>query len=175
MKVFFSSYRHYVHPGYEMIDNLYDQNKINEEWKEKIETFLTKFYDFFNKIWKKLQIEYVHIDKWDVHSMDVTLSKIIYPMLLELKRQNKNFPILLHDVNDCFPEEYHISEDFDVEFDDNEICKQRWHFLLDEMIYAFGAISSEKAYDIDTPYSIDSDRVEKGLQYFGRFYNHLWM
>mgnify|MGYP001254688669 FL=1 len=136
---------------------------------------LTKLYDLFNSVWQKLRIEYIHVDKWDVHSMDITLAKIIHPMLLELKKQDVNYPILGSEHNDCFPEALQVQLDFDPEFDDDEIMLLRWKYLLDEMIYSFGIISSEVQYNMETEqYSVDTKRVEKGLKYFGRFYNTLW-
>ena len=174
MKIFISNYRHFISPSYKFIDKLHQQEKINENIKNKLDKFVTKLFDLINKIWKKLRIEYIHVDKWDVHSMDITLAKIIHPMLLELKKQDLNYPILGSEHNDCFPEKLQVQTDFDPEFDDDKIMVLRWEYLLEEMIYAFGIISSEVQYNDTEMYTVDNERVQKGLQYFGRFYNSLW-
>ena len=169
-----SNYRYYICPGSDIADNLYEKGKISEDLKNKINRIYTNFWDWFNrKIWQKLRIEYVHIDKFDVYNMDNTLATIIHPMLLEIKKQDVNYPVIGHEENDCFPTELQIPDDFDMEFDDNFILKQRWAYILDEMIFAFGVIASEEYYNVRNQEEITT-RMNRGLEYFGKFYNCLW-
>jgi len=174
MKVFISNYKYYISPGFDIADNLYEKGKISENLKNKINNFLTNFWDWFNKkVWQKLRIEYVHVDRFDVYNMDNTLAKIIHPMLLELKNQDTSYPILGSEYNDCFSTELQIPDDFDTEFDDNFILKQRWTYVLDEMIYAFGLIAGEEYYNHRDNEEI-TNRMNRGLEYFGKFYTCLW-
>jgi len=173
MKVFISNYKYYISPGFDIADDLYEKGKISENLKNKINNFLTNFWDWFNKkLWQKLRIEYVHVDRFDVYNMDNTLAKIIHPMLLELKNQDTSYPILGSEYNDCFSTELQIPDDFDTEFDDNFILKQRWTYVLDEMIYAFEKVKEDNIILLSKE---KRERVDNGLLLFGKYYCNLWI
>ena len=89
----------------------------------------------------------VQIDKWDTWNMDCTLAHIIHPMLIQLKQAKHGAPY----VDDCdVPDSIKSTSappkenDYDVD----QFHFDRWDYVLDEMIWAFGQkiIDWEKQY-----------------------------
>ena len=89
----------------------------------------------------------VQIDKWDTWNMDCTLAHIIHPMLIQLKQAKQGAPY----VDDCdVPDSIKSTSappkenDYDVD----QFHFDRWDYVLDEMIWAFGQkiIDWEKQY-----------------------------
>lgn len=135
-------------------------------------------------VFSKRKVE-VRIDTHDTWSMDHTLALIIVPMLKQLKETKHGSPFV-DDVD--VPEElrspmgYLATEDYDV--DDN--YHKRWHWVMDEMIWAFEQIvddtSNEQFYDHSvTPYVFDreghakhAERIQRGTMLFGKYYQGLW-
>lgn len=83
----------------------------------------------------------VHIDNYDVWSMDCTLSHIIVPMLKMLKESKQGVPFT--DLEDA-PEELRV-EDTDENI---EWQVKRWEWILDEMIWSF----EQKLIDWESQY-----------------------
>ena len=75
----------------------------------------------------------IQIDPWDTWNMDTTLALIIVPMLKQLKETQQGAPqVDLEDV----PEELRVdSKPHPYDVDENFL--KRWHYVLDEMIFAF--------------------------------------
>lgn len=104
----------------------------------------------------------IHIDDWDVYSVDYSLSLIIYPILVKLRNINKGHPARL--------------------------TEQEWNDILDKMIYAFEIKS--KCFDsfdacealCDDLYSepctkcMDEteEKMKQGFELFGKYYGDLW-
>lgn len=150
------------------------------EWLDK-HTPITEISSwFFHK--RKVKIR---IDPYDTWSMDHTLGLIIVPMLKQLKATKHGSP----SVSDAdVPEElrspmgYLATENYDV--DDN--YHKRWEWVMDEMIWAFEQTIDETSDDhfFDRsvePYVYDKDghhahmqRVDNGIQLFGKYYQGLW-
>jgi len=79
----------------------------------------------------------VQIDRWDTWNMDCTLAHIILPMLIQLKQAKQGAPY----VDDCdVPDNIKSTSappkenDYDVD----QFHFDRWDYVLDEMIWAFG-------------------------------------
>lgn len=97
---------------------------------------------------KKRKIK-IHIDKWDIWSMDHTLAEIILPMLKQLKAtQHGSHIVDLEDVPEYMRTDTHYDYDaqqcFEFYFDkmENENktgydTHDRWTWVIDEMIFAF--------------------------------------
>lgn len=98
---------------------------------------ITKLYSFLNWIHsKKKRKVYVHIDRWDTWSMDVTLAFIIHPMLLKLRDEKHGSPSVDdEDVPDHLKSTAAPAKEHDYDTDDNHHL--RWEWVLDEMIFAF--------------------------------------
>ena len=142
---------------------------------------------------KKRQ-EYVHIDNYDVWSMDSTLRLIIGPMFKKLKEikqgyafiQDEDVPEHLRSYNAPPKEEY----DWDA------LAEDRYNWLLDEMLWAFTTEHDEeqhKFYDyteVDNKADINEQvrkmkvdregldaynkRLENAYKLFGKYYQTFW-
>ena len=96
----------------------------------------------------------INIDDWDTWDMDVTLAKIIHPMLIQLKKQNDATPTV---HNQDVPAKLRKTD---------ENSMDRWNWVLDEIIYAFSRCKTGE----DTP----DPREANGLRLFGVYYRALW-
>lgn len=112
----------------------------------------------------------IHIDPYDIWSMDQTLAYIITPMLKMLKERKVGIPGRL-----CYDDEGN-----EIEFD---LAIKEWNSILDKMIWSFeqkinnddwedqffknGSYDSEghKAY---------SNKIQEGIDLFAKHYNSLW-
>ena len=112
--------------------------------------------------------EVIQIHDYDTWSMDHTLSRIIHPMLIKFKADAMSFPTTLDqsDVPDFLQLKEGLSEE--AEFD---IYEKQWEWVLNEMIYAFDLVSScEDSY----PPLEENERMQNGLELFGKYFRHLW-
>tara|TARA_B100001059_G_C17313398_1_gene323075 strand:- start:99 stop:485 length:387 start_codon:yes stop_codon:yes gene_type:complete len=112
--------------------------------------------------------EVIQIHDYDTWSMDHTLSRIIYPMLVKFKADAMSFPTTL-DQNDV-PYFLQLKEGLseEAEFD---IYEKQWEWVLNEMIYAFDLVSNcEDSY----PPLEENERMQNGLELFGKYFRHLW-
>ena len=146
---------------------------------ERPDTWLYTLMQWYEKTQtRKIKIR---IDPYDTWSMDTTLAKIVYPMLLQLKVTNHGFaqvdPL---DVPENLRAIDHEDEElyngqlplFDMEIINPEfisIGEARWDWVMDEMIYAFSMLSND-----DKPHFDDDDRVNNGCRLFGKYYRALW-
>jgi hypothetical protein len=145
---------------------------------ERSETWLYKLMQWYEK--KKTRKIKIRIDPYDTWSMDTTLAKIVYPMLLQLKVTNHGFaqvdPLDVPENLRAVDGEYSYSDQlplFDMEVINPEyitIEEARWDWVMDEMIYAFSILSDDdKVWLAD-----DNDRVNNGCRLFGKYYRALW-
>lgn len=172
MKVNIGPYVSWVGPY--QIAELLKYIGIPKQTYESIGEFLSK--TFVNSICKKIyqfrkRKEYVRIDNYDVWSMDVTLSKVILPMLKKLKEVKHGSP---HIDDKDVPKNLRSTSAKPLEnnWDTDEFFHKRWEYVLDEMIYAFEHISS--ADDIEYTRKAHIERMNKGLILFGKYYRALW-
>jgi len=121
----------------------YYHDEKDRKWFDKIVyKIFHKLTDLFLPInrWsnnRKRNIR-IHIDNYDVWSMDHTLALIIVPMLKKLKEQKKGRP---HVDNEDVPESMWSTQadidrmNFGGETDSN--WEARWDWVLNEMIWTF--------------------------------------
>lgn len=178
------------HVGFkeETLDKLCD--KLDDTWLDKLVSKVGSI--------KKRKVD-IHIDRYDTWSMDHTLALIILPMLKQLKATKHGAPSV-EDVD--VPEELRSTNaipNADGYGVDSNWFK-RWDFILDEMIWAFEQLSSDKSdcegfwlvepvINFDAPdgecfvsagkmdevgYKKHADRIENGLRLFGVYYRGLW-
>lgn len=125
--------------------------EVYDEDYTKLDKFIEKSCDKFQKIlnitindfleWKGRKIK-VHIDYYDVWSMDHTLALIVLPMLKKLKEVKHGSPFI---ENEDVPEHLHpdpnrvkMNEAGEIEeWDVDNTVHDRWSWVLDEMIHAF--------------------------------------
>ena len=140
------------------------------------------------------------IDNYDTWNMDVTLARIIVPMLEQLKATTHGAPI----VDDMDVPEYLRSTNAppkENEWDTDDNWFKRWDWVLDEMIWSFKQklIDINELYETgvmdmkwnpDTglleegpnhTYKLDMeglekhhDRMKRGFMLFGKYYEGLW-
>ena len=152
--------------------------KISDIWQDLLNLTVNKIIDVTDRKVK------VRIDPYDTWSMDHTLGLIIVPMLKQLKATKHGSP----SVSDAdVPEELRSTsvpavKDYDI--DDN--YHKRWDWVMDEMIWAFEQTIDETSDDHFFDRSVepcvyDKDghrahmqRIENGIQLFGKYYQGLW-
>jgi hypothetical protein len=138
------------------------------KWSDRlspISVAIQKVLDFVHP-----EIKYIKIDRYDTWSMDSTLSPIILPMLIQLKKDKHGAPFV--DDEDV-PEELKSTSapPKENEWDTDANHFKRWDWVIDEMIFAFTCKvddSWEDAYregEIDLtwiPVDKDGNVVPKG-------------
>ena len=199
MKVYIGKYRnHWISP-YKILENVFFWREIDydepiiEKWSDRLLPLCKaweKFLDFVHP-----DINYVKIDRYDTWSMDYTLSKIVLPMLKQLKETKHGSP---NTDDDDVPDHLKSTNSKKVsEYDVDENHFARWDWVLSEMIWAFEQNvddkSEDKFYDhsqVDKKSSfteqiskikIDhagldahSERKANGFRLFGKYYQGLW-
>ena len=110
----------------------------------------------------------IEIEPHDTWNMDITLARIIHPMLIQLKETKHGSPVV---AEGDLPLDMGMSEEAKVKFSETgETDGQlhaRWDWVLDEMIYAF----EQKILDADEPHY---GRMANGFRLFGKYYESLW-
>ena len=104
-------------------------------WEDRPTTWLYKFLRWIDS--KKKRTIKVHIDRWDIWSMDHTLAYIVLPMLKQLKATKHGAPYI--DPKEC-PPELKPKKQTKKQKDNGETDSthfERWDWVLDEMIFAF--------------------------------------
>lgn len=144
----------------------------------------------------------IHIDDYDVWGMDFTLSKIILPMLVILKKNKHGAP---HVDDEDLPLEMRQTEKEIALMAKNdgavidELFFPRWDWIMDEMIWSFDFLANDRESEIlDRIYKDDpedesiQEMLDSGRQYdyselyaaekragngyrlFGKYYRNLW-
>ena len=123
---------------------------------------------------RKNKAHHVDIDDHDIWNLDYTLACIIHPALVRLKESQHGYPELWEDGM-CYHEYYtrQLHIDFIDEDVESKYLWQKWQDILDDMIYAMEIIATEKIYDIDLD-TYDNERVDRGLELFGKHFCSLW-
>lgn len=136
----------------------------------------------------------VKIHKYDTWSADHTLALVILPVLKELRKVDAGIPLIdpIDVPAHLKPTKKQLDRYYETgETDDKDL--DRWHWVLDEMIFAFEHIvddswEDEFYPDVDEPLlintldtGIDLDgieqvekRIQNGLELFGKYYRALW-
>ena len=149
--------------------------KLSRTWVHK---FLNWVYDH-NPLRKPTEI--IHIDDWDIWSVDYTLSPIILKMLVKFRQQLHSAP----NVDDSdVPEQIKSmnAPRLTNPYDHDEFYFKRWDWVIDELIWTFEHISEEEWQDqflnIDNPdypgYELINARIDNGLRLFGKYFRALW-
>jgi hypothetical protein len=202
MKVFIGPYKNWFGP-FQIADLLQyfgvNEARCHEIGKYLSETWVNDVCQWFDS--KKKRKVKVHIDNYDVWSMDSTLGYIIHPMLVMLRDRKHGSP----NVDDAdVPENIRstAAPAKENEWDTDEFHHQRWEYVLDEMIFAFSQINedwedqyysdygkmhfeevengySQMVWDRPSVYDREGmkkhqDRMTNGFRLFGRYYQALW-
>lgn len=155
-----------------------------EKSLEFLEELIQDIYNFFNfYIFDRMKRNiFVKIDETDIWSMDETLSYIILPMLIKLRGDKKSAPSVdPEDVPENLrPTEEEISS-FITTGETDELFFYRWDYVLSEMIFSFENLTAdwEKQFYSGGEYDYVGmkeyqERINKGLLFFGKYYQNLW-
>ncbi len=184
MKIKLGKYPTWV--GVYQLANLLQKVGVSEDRCDEIGDLLVDTWVEKTCLWvesKRHRTVNIHIDNYDVWSMDHTLSLIITPMLKKLKEEKHGSPFVANE--DCRKELHALGsgprgDTLDPHWHD------RWDYVLNEMIYAFEAIKDDRRlvnYEVSTfgtpdenleMIAITEDRIQNGLRLFGKYYNSLW-
>ena len=212
MKVKLGPYINWIGP-YQLADMIFfwvekypDDEAVFERWDYKLHdrfgdwlasTWVADFCEWVQK--KRKGTERVHIDNYDVWSMDHTLALIVHPMLVKLKSQKhgygwiddadvpRNLRSTAKGARDGLTNEY--------DWDNN--AERRYEWMLDELIWTFAQLASDddtgQFYDhsaMDLTADINTQmnqlkvdqkgleahekRIANGLRLFGKYFRSLW-
>lgn len=131
------------------------------------------------------QIVNIRIDPWDTWNMAETLADIIAPMLEQLKYDSHG------SCGGMKPfKETSLNVDGQLCFDwyenDNNkawaLGHEKWHEILDKMIWSFKQLSiRDRDYQFHTNEGFDQkeykkyyEKIQEGLDLFGKYYMNLW-
>lgn len=180
MRVNIGPYAKWIGP-YQIADML-EHIGVSEELCFKIGGWLANTWvgPLCNKIYEKKQKRRikVHIDPYDIWGADHTLACVIHPVLVALKEKKKGSPIVSdEDVPETMRSTTCPTKEYEWELDEH--FHSRWHWVLDEMIWAFEQIKEgiEPNFDLnsgDWSYYMHANRVKRGLILFGKYYQGLW-
>lgn len=140
MKVYFSGYRdHWLSP-YTILEKVFFWREIDyeepiiEKWSNRLNPLCVAAQTFLDFVHPK--VEYVKIDYYDTWNMDSTLSKIIYPMLVQLNENKHGAPFTDdEDVPDELKSTSAPAKENEWDTDENHF--KRWDWAMGEMIWAF--------------------------------------
>lgn len=177
MKIYFSNYRdHWLSP-YTILEKVFFWREIDydEPIIDRLNKILNPFCVAANKTLDFIhpKIEYVKIDKYDTWSMDSTLSKIIYPMLVQLNENKHGSPFTSdEDVPEELKSTSAPAKENECDTDENHF--KRWDWIMGEMIWAFEQKNIDWAdqyrsgeHDILwVPVDVDGNEVPKGESKF---------
>lgn len=106
----------------------------------------------------------VRIDEWDTWSADHTMSTIIHPLLVKLSEHDSGIPAVdMEDVPETLRHVYGTdSGDEEWERDSLFWMKQRWNWVLGEMIFAHASIIDDSWAEQFHHGPSDIDWVETG-------------
>ena len=198
MKVYIGPYKNWIGP-YQIADKIFfwidrkgifpDDDPRHERWDHKAHE---KFGDWLADTWvtnalnwvyeKRNRKTKIHIDEYDIWSMDHTLSMIVYPMLLKLKESKHGSPFVEdadvpeHLRSTSAPELTEEEKNYGAT---DELFHARWIYVLNEMIFAHGSYLTEwqdeyfdrKDYE---GMKVVDERIKNGLMLFGKYYQGLW-
>lgn len=126
-----------------------------DEFEDGYKDFPASWFSFAKKfnidtsLWQKDKIVIEPHDTW---SMDVTISKIIVPMLIQLRDTKHGYP--------------------------NDLTEESWDEILEKMIWSFAEASTfyERGWDDISKPACEaySKRLQEGFELFGKYFSNLW-
>ena len=94
----------------------------------------------------------IELDDYDTWNVDYTLAVIAAPLLCQLRSSSHSYGLV--DPDDV---------PTDIPTDDKYGTMESWHWVMDEMIWAFTSMSAEDDADI-------TERHKNALRLFGKYY-----
>ncbi|MDD4242680.1 MAG: hypothetical protein PHG08_00065 [Bacilli bacterium] len=182
MKVYISKHNGHWFSPYEILNCLLFWKSDYDAYDHLLPEWANKISDCLEWILNKLnpKYDYVKIDPWDTWNMDMTLGKIILPMLKQLKATQHGYAnVADEDVPDSIKSMN--APRVENEWDLDDFSALRWEYAINEMIWAFEQIQIDNddqffTYDTFNKFAYDEhqNRINNGLRLFGKYYQHLW-
>lgn len=185
MKIYMGPYKDWWIGPYQISESL-KMFGVSEARRDAIGDYLSKTWvkSFCNWIYDRNPLRHrkikIRIDHYDVWSMNTTLSYIIHPMLIELKKVKHGAPY----VEDSDVPEHLRSTSAPPkknEWDIDDLHFARFDWVLDEMIWAFDYDAREeettrnyKTEEGRRAQKLLDDRVANGHRLFGVYFQGLW-
>lgn len=126
------------------------------------------------------RVEEIEIHDYDTWNADHTIALIALPIIQKLKESTHGSPFV--DNNDV-PEDLRAPIDFDYDSGDiDEKHHERWQWVLSEIIFGLEHVLDEgweikyhgkDKLDIDG-HTKEFNRMQNGLQLFGKYFSALW-
>ena len=130
----------------------------------------------------------IRIDPWDTWNMAETLGDIILPMLKQLRDEKHGSPGDLKPFKETSNESTQYCFDWYKE-DDNkawDLGHKQWCDIMDKMVWSFEQVVNRERdeqfhtkknglrhFDINA-YKAYYEKVQEGLELFGKYYMNLW-
>ena len=162
MKVYLSNYRYHWFSPYTLFDHLFFWTKWSkchrdqglaralsnsedestwtdrpdwvEKWHDRLAPLSVAIQKTLDLIHPK--IDYVKVDDWDTWGMDYSLAQIILPLLRQLHDKSHGAPFVDdEDVPDELKSTSAPPKENEWDTDQNHF--KRWHWVMEEMIFAF--------------------------------------
>lgn len=210
MRVKIGKYINWIGP-YQIADMIffwvekYPEPDIENRWDYRLHdrfgswlasTWVMNFCEWIQS--QRKRTEKIHIDDYDVWSMDHTLALIIKPMLIKLKAQKHGYGFVQDkDVPKHLRSTEPGARDGVPEWEWDHNAEQRYEWLLDELIWTFTQLAddnhdskfydhSESEKETDLNESIKKlkvdrkglkaheQRINNGLVLFGKYFRTLW-
>lgn len=188
MKIYIGNYKTYIGPyqiaqmlcfwakrdaleGYP--DYVHNFGKWLAEDKNGNDSWLTKACQWLDsKRRRKIKIK---IDSYDLWNLDNTLSYIIYPLLVEFRKDVPSTAMVdKGDVPEYLHSTYGTGDDMSAMY-----SHEAWLYVIDEMIHSFDP-EWENKYGFGAEnyvyenYKKNLERQQNGHRLFGRYLGNLW-
>lgn len=178
MKVYLGKYPK-IYTVNTMLENYFHKKYKEDYWNidrtdySKIDRIFVKLAEYWqkvldltiNKLVREDQRTYIKIDDYDIWNADITLAKIITPLLKKFKENIVSTPYI---ENDDLPENLHSSDNYNHD---------GWLYILNEIIWSFEHVQNTE-FVLSTlsaeEYTKIMNRRYNGLRLFGKYYTSLW-
>lgn len=105
----------------------------------------------------------IHISKDEIQDMDITMAKVMVLLLKKYISERKAY----YNYNKSIPD-----SDVSLEIQGKSDI-EKWHWILNEMLWAFSYISGEK---LTSPsHKAATKRKKRGLELFAKYISSLWI
>lgn len=128
----------------------------------------------------------IRIDPWDTWNMAETLADIILPMLIQLRDESQGSCGSLQpfmETSRNFDGQYTFDWYKDDDEKAHELGHKQWQNILDKMIWSFEQMTVRdrdhqfhkkgKGFN-QKEYKEYYERIQEGLDLFGKYYTNLW-
>lgn len=164
----------YKYPSFVGLYQICKALPINEKKSfviaENIDRAFPFINNFFNWIYvKRIKKDKIEIEEFDTWNADITLAKVIVPILSKLEKIKHGAPIV---DNEDVPENLRSEEPTDGKASVTHF--EKWDWVMNEMIFGFQFILDSEEAEFDEIYERSSARAKNGRILFAKYFQALW-